>query len=63
VRSRGASAVISKCPYCLADLVLKDGVLPYHDYPKPTRRICSGAKKTPEAAEAEFKAWSRITFC
>lgn len=24
-----------------------DGYLPYHDWPKPTRRICSGAKVWP----------------
>ena len=48
-----------KCPYCLADLELSEGEFPYHDHPKPTRRICSGAKKTPTQALDEFKSWIR----
>jgi len=54
VCSRGASTVTTKCPFCLEDLELQNGVFPYHDHPKPTRRICSGAKKTPEDALEEF---------
>jgi hypothetical protein len=50
----------SKCPYCLEDLVLVEGVYPYHDYPKPTRRVCSSAQKTPEEALEEFRAWTVV---
>ena len=37
------------CASCGQWLRLKDDeyVLPYHDWPKPTRRICDGAKKPP----------------
>jgi hypothetical protein len=55
VRSRGASPVTYKCPYCLDDLELIEGVFPYHDHPKPCRRICTGAQKTPDQALEEFK--------
>lgn len=59
MRPSGVSTMnTEKCPYCLADLELREGVFPYHDYPKPTRRVCSSSKKTPEVALSEFKEWT-----
>lgn len=36
------------CAGCGQWIRLKDeSILPYHDWPKPTRRVCSGAKTPP----------------
>ena len=48
---------MSKCPYCKEDFELKeDGTFPYHDYPKPLRRVCTGSTKTPTHANNDFEA-------
>ena len=57
MRSGRTSTMTHKCPYCLANLELLDGVFPYHDQPKPCRRVCTGAQKTPDQALSEFKEW------
>lgn len=35
------------CPSCDQWLPLDSGLVPYHDWPPPTRQVCKGAKDTP----------------
>ena len=36
-----------RCSHCGERMPLKDGLLPYHDFPKPCRMLCRGAKMPP----------------
>lgn len=36
-----------RCSHCGETMALKDGLLPYHDFPKPCRQLCRGAKMPP----------------
>lgn len=43
VRPRGT------CPHCKDTVELVDGLVAYHDYPKPCRSVCRGSKRAPLA--------------
>lgn len=35
------------CAHCKTVQPLKDAVVAYHSWPKPTRQVCAGARKPP----------------
>ncbi len=43
------------CPRCGEVVVLKDNLTPYHDWPKPARRVCPGSKQIPRCAESDAR--------
>lgn len=38
------------CSHCRERVPLVDGLIAYHDYPKPCRQVCRGAKMPPVEA-------------
>ena len=38
------------CQWCAEELPLRDGLIPYHDFPKPCRSVCRGSKHPPMSA-------------
>jgi hypothetical protein len=50
--STGPTEILKRCPHCKQLLRLdRDGTFPYHDFPKPTRRLCYGSKQKPDPTE------------
>lgn len=47
------------CPHCGEIVTLKDGLTPYHDWPKPFRQVCPGSKKISRSPESDHRLlWS-----
>lgn len=42
----------SMCPHC-GGLFEADGLIPYHDWPKPTRQVCPGSLQNPRYPESD----------
>ena len=43
------------CPHCGEEVGVKNGLTPYHDWPKPTRKVCPGSKQVPRNAESDAR--------
>lgn len=43
------------CPHCGEIVTTSDGITPYHDWPKPMRKVCPGSKQIPRCAESDAR--------
>lgn len=64
------SVTMLKCPHCGWTFRADDSMyqqtllVPYHDWPRPLRQVCPGAKQTPRNAESDHRPlWKDEEIC
>jgi hypothetical protein len=43
------------CPHCGELVECRNGLTPYHDYPKPCRAVCPGSEQNPRCSTSDAR--------